>query len=76
MNLARVEILRVELEVAVGVLVDTAREQGNEDGEALPRDLLEVRVVLQRQALKAPAPLKLMTFVLCCRSPRSAEIWT
>ena len=46
-DLARIEVLRVELEVAVGVLVDAAREQREEDGDALLRDLLEARVVFQ-----------------------------
>src|SRR5690606_21218276 len=76
-DLARVEVLRVELEVAVRVLVDAAREQREEDGDALLRDLFEARVILQGQALKAPATLKLVVFALpvgqCRKRPTNAR---
>jgi hypothetical protein len=61
-HLARIEVLRAELEVAVGVLVDAAREERQKDDDALLRDLLELCFVVETNSLeKAAATMALPT---------------
>ena len=53
-------VLRVELEVAIGVLVDAASQECEKNVDAFTCDFLDLGVIIERQALKVPPSLNLV----------------